>query len=366
MVIVMKSDQPGAGEKLTMTTATFTLPLLTLPNLTELSDNGIAFSQPDRAPLRIEWVERRGQALHPSPLSTAGDVLALNLAKGCMHRCGFCAARAYANYPGDGVIQVYSGTPHAIEDELAARRNLPRAVFISPAGDPFPPSSEVQAETVRVVHVLAKFGVEAWLMTRGFIRPFALKALAEHRDCVKVLVGLTTLDRDLQRLLERGAASPSLRLRTIARLIQSGIRVHAALDPLIPDLTDTQPNLEPVLKQLALLGVKQATAGYMFLRSGIESNLKAVLQPRGLDEFVFSAYADGPILAAEGIAPARYLPVKRRRRGYAGLMALASRYGINIQVSAPSNPDFACGKVERSQPAQTWLRFRSSGQAIGG
>jgi DNA repair photolyase len=346
-----------------MTTATFTLPILTLLELTESADNRIRVQQENHATLRIEWVERRGRALHSGPYGADGNVLALNLARGCLHQCGFCAVRAYANYPDAGVMEVYGHTPQIVEEELASRGRLPRAVLISPSSDPFPPSIEVQAESVRVVHVLAKHGVEAWLMTRGFIRPFALKALAEHPDFVKVLVGMTTLDRSVQRLLEQGAASPRLRLRTIGRLMQSGIRVQAALDPLIPGLTDTRTNLEPVLAELAQLGVKQATVGYMFLQPGIEENLKAVLQPHGLVEQVLNAYAGGPILAAEGTAPARYLPKARRRRGYAGLMALASRYGINIQVSALSNPDFAPAKPTASRPVQAWLRFRSPAAA---
>jgi DNA repair photolyase len=251
-----------------------------------------------------------------------------------------------------------------VDEELSRRRALPRAVIISPASDPFPPSSEVQAETIRVVHVLASRGVEAWLMTRGFIRPFALKSLTEHAGSVKVLVGLTTLDRSMQRLLEQGAASPRLRLRQIARLTQSGIRVQVALDPLFPGLTDTRANLEPVLAELARLGVRKVTAGYLFLRPGITENLQATLQPRGWDDRVLDAYAEGPMLAGDGIAPARYLPRVRRQRGYAALMALASRHGIHVQVSALSNPDFASPRPAASEAVQASLQFDEPAAAL--
>jgi len=349
-----------------MTTAPFTLPILDLPDRPENRAICRRFHErPSRLP-RIEWIERRGNALHSSPLGADGDVLALNLARGCWHQCGFCAARAYASYPGEAVLQVYSHTPQRLEEELAGRRRLPRAVFVSPSTDPFPPSSEVQAETVRVVNVLAKHGVEAWLMTRGFIRPFALHALAAQAKSVKAVVAITTLDRGLQRVLEPGTAPPRLRLRQIAGLRRAEVRVQVALDPLVPGLTDTRGNLDSLLRAVAGLGVKHVSAGYLFLRPGIVENLRAALCPHGWDESVLDAFADGPMLAAPGIAPARYLPKSRRQRGYAALMALAARHGLTVSVSALANPDFAPPRTACKSEARGLLHFgaaRSTGQS---
>ena len=117
--------------------------------------------------LLVEWLERRGDVLHASAMSANGDVLALNLSRGCAHQCAFCSVRAYPSYPGDGVVQLFGGTPERLDRELSLRRRLPRAVFVSPSTDPFPPLSVVQAEAVRIVEVLVRHGVEAWLMTRA-------------------------------------------------------------------------------------------------------------------------------------------------------------------------------------------------------
>src|SRR5205085_5203841 len=135
-------------------------------------------------------------------------------------------------------------------------------VYLCPSTDPFPPLAEVQAETARVVAVLGEHGVQAWLKTRGWIRPAALEVLAAHRERVKVTVGLTTLDRTMQRVLEPLAAPPRLRLRQIKQLHSLGISVQVALEPLVPGLTDTRANLTAVLDALALAGVHQVTTGY--------------------------------------------------------------------------------------------------------
>ena len=60
---------------------------------------------------------------------------------------------------------------------------------------------EFQEETARLVQKLAKRGIDSWLMTRGYIRPSILRMLAAHKERVRVTVGLTTLNRGLQRII---------------------------------------------------------------------------------------------------------------------------------------------------------------------
>src|SRR5262249_27172203 len=121
-----------------------------------------------RALPRVERVVRKGVVLHAGPVGAGGEVLSLNLATGCAHRCAFCSARASPRYPGDELVYLHAATADRLHAELSGVLTKPRAVYVSPSTDPFPPLSEVQREAARVVSVLAAHGVEAWLMTRGF------------------------------------------------------------------------------------------------------------------------------------------------------------------------------------------------------
>jgi len=56
---------------------------------------------------------------------------------------------------------------------------------------------EVQSEACRTVEVLASHGIDALLMTRGYIRPSALQVLARHRERLRITIPLTTMDRGL-------------------------------------------------------------------------------------------------------------------------------------------------------------------------
>jgi DNA repair photolyase len=297
---------------------------------------------------RVEWIERCGPAMHPSPLGRPGEVLAVNLAMGCAQRCAFCSARAYPRYPGDDVLHLYTGTADRVASELAARPEKPRGILISPSTDPFSPLAEVQEEAASTVEAVAGQDVEAWLMTRGYIRPSALKRLLANRDRVRVTIGLTTLDRTLKRLSESLTAPPGLRLRQIRQLHKLGVPVQVAIEPLVPGLTDVRSNLLPLLEALAETDINHVTTSYMFLRPGIRDNMLKALEPSGLAESVLRAYQGGPVLKTGPLAPAQYLPKERRQRGYAAFMALAADFGITVSVCGLTNPDFHPGP--RSAP----------------
>src|SRR6266852_6865597 len=78
------------------------------------------------------WIGRQGPLLHSTPLAEADDVLSLNLARGCMHRCAFCSVRAAPNYPPEHLFEMYAGTPERLAIELSSRRRKPRAGYLSP------------------------------------------------------------------------------------------------------------------------------------------------------------------------------------------------------------------------------------------
>jgi len=283
---------------------------------------------------------RRGPLLHAGPMAGRPEILSLNLAQGCAHRCAFCSVRAYPSYRGDDVIYLAADAPARLAGELKSRRQRPRAVYLSPSTDPFMPLGEVQEETARLVEVLAAHGVEAWLMTRGYIRPSVFDVLARHRPWVKITVAITTLDRAVQRRLEPLAAPPRHRLRQIARLRAAGFAVGVQVAPLVPGVTDERDNLVDLLAGLADAGVKHISAGYMFVRSGIKENMGRALESHG-GTATLAEFAGGPVLAAGGIMAARYLPRRRRQHGYAALMTLAAEHGMRVSVCGLTNPDFA-------------------------
>jgi DNA repair photolyase len=291
---------------------------------------------------RLEIVERRGTILRPSPMADLldQDILSLNHVSGCPQGCTFCYARAYPGYEGDTVVYLYANAAELVRRELSERRQLPRAVYLCSSTDPFPPFNEIQAETCRILDVLAEFNVQAWFMTRGYIRPTALEALQRHLKLVQVTFALTAFDEKVRRVLEPLAAPTKLRLRQLKELRSLGITTQVTIEPLIPHLTDTRENLAPLLDAIAAAGVDRIGTSYLYVRPGIQQNLENDLGALGWAEPVLESYAQGPILPMGRIAAARHLPRADRQRGYARLMALAAERGIKVSVCGLTNPDF--------------------------
>jgi DNA repair photolyase len=307
-------------------------------------------------------VTHEGTVLRPSPLTelVGTEVCSLNLTTGCPVQCAFCFTRAYPNYPGEEFAYFHEHTAERLRKELLHRRHLPRAVHISPSTDPFPPYLMLQREVGRVLDVLAEFGVQAWFMTRGYIRPFLMDMLGRHPELVRVTIAISTVNSRLRRVLEPLAAPPRMRLKQLGRLREMGIKTQVAVEPLIPGLTDTRANLEPLLDELVKGSVTHITAAYMFLRHGMEGVLERDLGPLGWSKPIMEAFQGGPVLAMGSIAPAQHLPRHYRQNGYALLMSLASQRGITTSVSGLTNPDFKPPRipvVQRNDPPYRQLEL---------
>jgi DNA repair photolyase len=285
---------------------------------------------------QVEFIDRTGPVLQAGPNPDLLYLKSVSLTDGCAQGCAFCFAGGQ-NYRAGG-IGLLRNTAESLARELRSRR--PKAVYMSPASDPFPPLVEVQREAARVVEVLVAHGVDVWLMTRGYIRPSALRILSACRDRIRITIPLITLERGLQRLLEPWTAPPSLRLRQIEQLRRLGLRVQVSLEPLVPGLTDTKANIQNVLEALARIEVNQVQVGYLVLRPGMQDHLLEALEPHGWAESVLDAFTGGPVMATAASRSVRYLPKRLRQRGYAAIMALAAELGISVRVNGDTNRDF--------------------------
>src|SRR5436305_8669648 len=80
------------------------------PKLRALAPDGDEGAEPHHADApapslpRVVPVTRKSDILRPGRSGAGENVATLNLTLGCTHRCTYCFARAYANYPGDHAV----------------------------------------------------------------------------------------------------------------------------------------------------------------------------------------------------------------------------------------------------------------------
>ncbi len=200
-----------------------------------------------------------------------GFEMSLNPYRGCEHGCIYCYARPTHEYLGfsagldfESRIMVKTDAPQLLEAELSSPRWEPQTLVMSGVTDPYQPVERRLEITRGCLRVLAKFRNPVAIITKNRLVTRDIDLLGElaARDAAAVNVSLTSLDPNLQRILEPRTSSPQARLETIAQLRSAGIPVGVMTAPLIPGLTDHE--LPALLKAAAEAGAQ--FAGYTIVR----------------------------------------------------------------------------------------------------
>jgi DNA repair photolyase len=195
----------------------------------------------------------------------------LNPYRGCEHGCAYCYARPTHEYLGysagldfETKILVKENAPAILRRELSAPRWKPQVVAISGVTDAYQPLERRLQLTRRCLEVFVEFRNPVSIITKNALvaRDIdLLRELAEHQ-AISVSVSVTTLNRELQRVLEPRASSPDERLRAIQKLAAAGIPTNAMIAPIIPGLTDVE--IPALLEAVASAGASHA--GHIILR----------------------------------------------------------------------------------------------------
>ncbi len=301
--------------------------------------------------MQIGVIERKGSVLTRSTLKCLSQVASINPTLGCVHRCAYCYARGYSMYPGDGKVLVYGNMPEKLRGELSRRRTLPAYVFFSPTCDVMQPIPQVLKVTYELMRILFERGVGVNLLTKGRIYPQFLPLFRQYKQLVHVQIGITTLNRDIQKKLEPFAATPRERIQNIKQLCEAGILPEIKLDPLIPGVTDMAANLQALFKALQPFGVNTAGVNYLFLRPQIKRFLCKDLGNTPLLQEILKRYQDGTplnLLAEKSRITA--LATHYRKPAYEQISSLAADSGIRAYVCGCKNPDI----TEEPLCGETW------------
>ncbi|PYK28215.1 MAG: radical SAM protein [Verrucomicrobia bacterium] len=172
-----------------------------------------------------------------------GFETSLNPYRGCEHGCIYCYARPTHEYLGlsagldfESKIMVKTNASELLQAELESSRWQPQTLVMSGVTDPYQPI----------------------LVTRDID---ILRGLATC-NAVAVNISVTSLDPNLQRVLEPRTSSPQARLEAIMQLRQAGIPTGVMVAPIIPGLTDHE--VPKILDACAKAGAQ--FAGYTIIR----------------------------------------------------------------------------------------------------
>jgi len=208
-------------------------------------------------------------AFNDSP--DVGFDVGINPYRGCGHGCSYCYARPTHEYLGfsagldfETKILVKRDAPDLLRKALSSKRWRPRVIALSGNTDAYQPVERRLRLTRRCLEVLAEFRNPVAIVTKSYLVSRDVDLLAElaEQNAAAVVLSVTTLRNDVQRVMEPRASTPARRLDAVRVLADAGIPVGVNVAPVVPGLTDHE--LPAILEEAARAGA--TFAGYILLR----------------------------------------------------------------------------------------------------
>lgn len=218
-----------------------------------------------QADLRVVSIEPIGKMRLYDITTGTGDFIANGVVS---HNC---YARPFHEYldlsPGldfETKIFVKEDAPDLLRKELSARSWTPKTLVMSGVTDPYQPVERRLQITRRCLEVLAEFRNPVAMITKSDLVTRDADILAElaGHGAAAATLSITTLSKDLKRVMEPRAALPEKRLEAIRRLAEAGIPTGVNVAPVIPGLTDHE--MPEILERAAEAGAIRA--GWIMLR----------------------------------------------------------------------------------------------------
>jgi DNA repair photolyase len=200
-----------------------------------------------------------------------GFETSLNPYRGCEHGCIYCYARPTHEYLGfsagldfESKIMVKTNAPELLRAELESPRWQPQTLVLSGVTDPYQPVERKLRITRGCLEVLAKLRNPVAIITKNHLvtRDIGLLQELVASNAVAVNISVTSLDPNLQRVLEPRTTSPQGRLDAIRQLRAANVPVGVMVAPIIPGLTDHE--VPKILEACAKAGAQ--FAGYTIVR----------------------------------------------------------------------------------------------------
>jgi DNA repair photolyase len=199
----------------------------------------------------------------------------INPYRGCEHGCIYCFARPTHAYLGlspglDFETKLFHKPDAAIllRRELSRKSYKPAPIALGVNTDAYQPVERRLRTTRGVLEVLSEFRHPVGLITKSvlILRDLDILAPMAALNLCRVTLSITTLDRDLARVMEPRASTPSRRLDAIRGLARAGVPVQINVAPIIPGLNDHE--IEALIEAGARAGA--TSAGWTMLRLPLE------------------------------------------------------------------------------------------------
>ena len=236
-------------------------------------------------------------------LTRNGDLLGMNIYRGCTHGCIYCDSRSrcyqFAHAFED--IEVKQNAPMLLEAALRSKRRK-CMIGTGSMSDPYMHCEAQLGLTRKCLEIILRYEFGAAIQTKSdmILRDIdLLEEINRKAKCV-VQMTLTTYDDDLCRIIEPNVCNSRRRIEVLHEMQRRGIPTVVWLTPILPFINDTEDNVMAILEACIRAGVRGIICFDMglTLRDGDREYYYAALDKHfpGLKEKYISRYGNAYML----------------------------------------------------------------------
>ena len=260
----------------------------------------------------------------------------INPYRGCEFACRYCYARYTHEFMEldtadfEKKIFVKRDPGPVVSRDLDRLSQPPNHIAIGTATDPYQPAERQFGATRAILEQLARReGLSISITTKSnqVLRDLDLLKRIASRSALYINLTVTTLRPRLARLLEPRAPHPDLRLAAVRALADADLRVGVFAMPILPGLTDRDPDLENLVRAARDAGAGWFGASVLFL------------MPSAARQFLPFLEEKFPKLARQYrdfYSRSAYAPEPYRRQMADRVARLRAKYGL---ASRPYTPE---------------------------
>ena len=189
----------------------------------------------------------------------------INPYEGCAFNCIYCYIKGskYGENIGDG-LAVKANAPYLLEKQLRPRAKKGEYGFIalSSASDPYQPAEAELGMTRKLLEIILTQRFPVSVLTRSalvlrdidILKEIDTNAIlppdlrARPGRGAMVSTSISTLDTEVAKAVEPGAPPPEARLDTVRKCREAGLLVGINFMPVLPFISDTEPQVEGMVK----------------------------------------------------------------------------------------------------------------------
>ena len=184
----------------------------------------------------------------------------INTYRGCEHNCTYCNARYTHEYLGLPTgefaydIMVKDNAAEALDKELSREKwNKKWTVNVATVTDPYQPAERKFKITREVLKVFLKHHNALMVTTKSdlILRDLDILTNIAKTGFLNVVITIPILDEDLRKKIEPKAASIQKRLEVVQKIHDAGITVGVTSIPLFPYISDSEGDVEKLVKTLS-------------------------------------------------------------------------------------------------------------------